>query len=123
MPGGEQAQPPLLPRDPGAAAQGLVDGAGDGGDGDVHELLPVVAQQGEVAALRAEDLGELADVESSTRLSRSAASPPRHNMVNSTGSTATGSPTRAAPARNGPGSPNTTASAAITAAHANRGWR
>jgi hypothetical protein len=61
--GGELAQALPLARDPGAVAQGLVDGAGGVADGGFHLLLLVVAQLGEVAALRAEDLGERADVE------------------------------------------------------------
>src|SRR5262249_33315205 len=55
--------PPLLARDPGAGAQGAVDGAGGVTDGGVHAQPVVLVGQGEVAALGAEDLGELADVE------------------------------------------------------------
>ena len=40
-----------------------MDGAGGVADGDVRKLPRVVAQLGEVVALRAEDLGKLADVE------------------------------------------------------------
>ena len=63
------------------------------------------------------------EAESSIRESRSAARAPCHNMANSTGSTASGSPTAAAPARSGPGSANASDRAAITAARAYRGWR
>ena len=52
-----------MARDPGAAAEGLVDGLGGGADGGLDVLPRVVVQQGEVAALRLEDLGERADVE------------------------------------------------------------
>lgn len=52
-----------LARDPGAVAQGLVDGVGGGADGGLDVLPRVVVQLGEVAALGAEDLGERADVE------------------------------------------------------------
>ena len=52
-----------LARDPGSGAQGLVDGAGGVADGGLDLVLLVVVQPGEVAALGAEDLGELADVE------------------------------------------------------------
>jgi hypothetical protein len=52
-----------LARDPGAVAEGLVDGLGGGADGGLDVLPPVVVQLGEVAALRLEDLGELAGVE------------------------------------------------------------
>src|SRR5262249_31192362 len=57
--GGELAHPPLLAGDPGAAAHGVVDGAGG------VAQSPRVVQPGEVAvaALGAEDLGEGADVE------------------------------------------------------------
>jgi hypothetical protein len=61
--GGELAQALPLARDPGAAAEGLVDGLGGGADGGLDVLPRVVVQLGEVAALRLEDLGELADVE------------------------------------------------------------
>jgi hypothetical protein len=61
--GGELAQALPLARGPGAAAEGLVDGLGGGADGGLDVLPRVVVQQGEVAALRLEDLGELADVE------------------------------------------------------------
>ena len=61
--GGELAQALPLARDPGAAAQGLVDGVGGGADGGLDVLPRVVVQLGEVAALGAEDLGERADVE------------------------------------------------------------
>jgi hypothetical protein len=60
---GELAQPLLLARDPGAAAEGLVEDAGGVADGGVHVLPRVASQLGEMAALRAEDLGQLADVE------------------------------------------------------------
>lgn len=61
---GKLAQPPpLLARDPGAAAERVVDGLGGVADGGIHVLPGVVAHQGEVTALRAEDLGERADVE------------------------------------------------------------
>jgi len=59
--GWSQALP--LARDPGAAAEGLVDGLGGGADGGLDVLPRAVVQQGDVAALRLEDLGELADVE------------------------------------------------------------
>src|SRR5262249_1428234 len=61
--GGELAHPPLLARDPGAAAQGVADGAGGGVDRVPQ--LPRMVQLGEVAvaALGAENLGEGADVE------------------------------------------------------------
>ena len=52
-----------MARDPGAAAEGLVDGLGGGADGGLDVLPRVVVQLGEVAALRLEDLGERADVE------------------------------------------------------------
>ena len=61
--GGELVQPLPLARDPGAAAQGLVDGAGGVADGGLDVLPGVVVQLSVVAALRLEDLGELADVE------------------------------------------------------------
>ena len=61
--GGELAQALPLARDPGAAAEGLVDGLGGGADGGLDVLPRVVVQLGEVAALRLEDLGERADVE------------------------------------------------------------
>ncbi len=55
---GELAHPPLLARDPGAAAQGAVDGAG--GVADRVAQSPWVVQLGEVAvaALGAENLWE-----------------------------------------------------------------
>ena len=59
--GGELVQALLLDRDPGASAQGLVDGAGGLADGDVN-LLPWVRSWARVTALRG-DLRELADVE------------------------------------------------------------
>jgi hypothetical protein len=61
--GGELAHPPLLARDPNAAAQGVVDGAG--GVADRVPQLPRAVQPGEVAvaALGAENLWEGADVE------------------------------------------------------------
>ena len=49
-----------MARDPGAAAEGLVDGLGGGADGGLDVLPRVVVQLGEVAALRLEDHGELA---------------------------------------------------------------
>jgi hypothetical protein len=52
-----------LARGPGSGAQGPVDGAGGVADGGLDALPRVVVQVGEVAALGAEDLGELADVE------------------------------------------------------------
>jgi hypothetical protein len=61
--GGELAQALPLAGDPGAAAEGLVDGVGGGADGGLDALPGVLVQLGEVAALRLEDLGELADVE------------------------------------------------------------
>jgi hypothetical protein len=61
--GGELVQPLPLARDPGAAAQGLVDDVGGVADGGVDVLPGVVVQLSVVAALRLEDLGELADVE------------------------------------------------------------
>ena len=61
--GGELVQALPLARDPGSGAQGLVDGAGGVADGGLDLVLLVVVQLGEVAALGAEDLGELADVE------------------------------------------------------------
>ena len=61
--GGELVQALPLARDPGAAAQGLVDGAGGGADGGLDVLPRVAVQLGEVAALRLEDLWERADVE------------------------------------------------------------
>ena len=61
--GGELLQALALARDPGAGAQGLVDGAGGVTDGAVHVLPRVMVQLGEAVALRAEDLGERADVE------------------------------------------------------------
>src|SRR5712691_2637871 len=61
--GGELVHALPLAGDPGSAAQGLVDGAGGGADGGLDFLLLVLAQLGEVAALRLEDLGEPADVE------------------------------------------------------------
>ena len=61
--GGELVQPLPLARDPGAAAQGLVDGVGGVADGGLDVLPGVVVQLSVVAALRLEDLGELADVE------------------------------------------------------------
>ena len=61
--GGELAQALPLARDPGAAAEGLVEGPRGITDGGVDVLPLVVAQPGEVAALGAEDLGERADVE------------------------------------------------------------
>ena len=61
--GGELAQALPLARDPGAVAEGLVDGLGGGADGGLDVLPWVVVQLGEVAALHLEDLGELADVE------------------------------------------------------------
>jgi hypothetical protein len=61
--GGELVQALPLARDPGAAAEGVVDGAGGLADGSVHVPPVVLVHQGEVAALRVEDLGELADVE------------------------------------------------------------
>ena len=51
--GGELLQAVPLARDPGAAAQGLVDGAGSGADGGVDVLPRVMVQLGEVAALSA----------------------------------------------------------------------
>ena len=50
--GGELVQPLPLARDPGAAAQGLVDGAGGVADGGLDVLPGVVVQLSEVAALR-----------------------------------------------------------------------
>ena len=61
--GGELLQALPLARDPGSAAQGLVDGLGGGADGGLDVLPRVVVQLGEVAALGLEDLGELAGVE------------------------------------------------------------
>jgi hypothetical protein len=61
--GGELVQPLPLARDPGAAAQGLVDGVGGVADGGLDVLPGVVVQLSVVAALRLEDLGELAGVE------------------------------------------------------------
>jgi hypothetical protein len=61
--GGELVQPLPLARDPGAAAQGLVDGVGGVADGGLDVLPGVVVQLSVVAALRLEDLGEPADVE------------------------------------------------------------
>ena len=61
--GGELVQALPLAGDPGAVAQGLVDGAGGGADGGLDVVPRVVVQLGVVAALRAEDLRERADVE------------------------------------------------------------
>src|SRR6185437_9076306 len=61
--GGELAQALALARDPGAAAQGLVNGADGVADGGLDVLPGVVVQLSVVAALRLEDLGEGADVE------------------------------------------------------------
>ena len=61
--GGELAQALPLARDPDAVAQGLVDGLGGVTGGGVDFMPRVAVQLGEVAALRLEDLGELADVE------------------------------------------------------------
>ena len=61
--GGELLHALPLAGDPGAVAQGLVDGAGGGADGGLDVLPRVVAQLGEVAALGVEDLRERADVE------------------------------------------------------------
>ena len=61
--GGELTQALPLGWDPGAGAQDLVDGTGGVADGGLDALPPVVVQLGKVAALRAEDLGELGDVE------------------------------------------------------------
>jgi hypothetical protein len=61
--GGELLQALPLARDPGAAAQRVVDGARGGADGGLDMLPRVVVQLGEVAALGAEDLRERADVE------------------------------------------------------------
>jgi len=63
VPGGELLQALRLARDPDAGAQRLVDGAGGVADGGLGFVPLVVAQLSEVAALRAEDLGERADVE------------------------------------------------------------
>ena len=52
-----------LAGDPGAVAQGLVDGVGGGADGGLDVLPRVVVQRREVAAPGAEDLRERADVE------------------------------------------------------------
>ena len=49
--GGELLQALLLARDPGAVAQGLVDGVGGGADGGLDVLPRVVVQLREVAAL------------------------------------------------------------------------
>src|SRR5262245_58877504 len=54
--GGELAQAPPLAGDPGAGAQGVVDGAGGAADSRVDLPPVVVVHQGEVTALRAEDL-------------------------------------------------------------------
>ena len=61
--GGELTHPPLLARDPGARAQGVVDDAG--GVADRVPQAPRMVQLGDVAvaALGAENLGEGADVE------------------------------------------------------------
>lgn len=59
---GELLQALPLARDPGVGAQGLADSAGGGADGCLDLVPLVVVQLGEVAALRAEDLGERADV-------------------------------------------------------------
>jgi hypothetical protein len=61
--GGELQEALPLASDPDAGAEGLVDRAGSVADGGLDVLPLVVAQLGEVAALRAEDLGERADVE------------------------------------------------------------
>jgi hypothetical protein len=61
--GGELLQALPLARDPGAAAQRVVDGARGGADGGLDVRPRVVVQLGEVAALGAEDLRERADVE------------------------------------------------------------
>jgi hypothetical protein len=61
--GGELVQAPPLPGDPGAAAQGMADGAGGAADGGVNLVPVMLMDQSEVAALGAEDLGERADVE------------------------------------------------------------
>lgn len=50
---GDVAQARPLARDPGASAQGLVDGAGSVADGGLDFLPLVVVQLGEVAARRA----------------------------------------------------------------------
>jgi hypothetical protein len=61
--GVELAEALQLPRGPGAGAEATVDGVCGLADG-VIDLPPVVmAQLGEVAPLRAEGLGERADVE------------------------------------------------------------
>ena len=61
--GGELAQPPPLAGHPGVGAQRLLDGAGGVFDSGVHVPPVVVVDQGEVAALGADDLREGADVE------------------------------------------------------------
>jgi hypothetical protein len=61
--GGDLLQVLPLARDPGAAAEGLVDGVGGGADGGLDVPPRMAVQLGEVAALRLEDLGERADVE------------------------------------------------------------
>jgi hypothetical protein len=61
--GGKLVQPLPLAGDPGAGAEGVVDGASGVADGYVHVPPVVVAHTGEVAALGAADLGKLADVE------------------------------------------------------------
>ena len=53
LPPGAQVELALT-RGPGAVAQGLAGGVGDG----VVDVPPVVVQQGEVSALGAGDLGE-----------------------------------------------------------------
>jgi hypothetical protein len=61
--GGELAHPPLLARDPGAAAQGVADGAGGVADRVPQPPRMVLLGEVAVAALGAENLGEGADVE------------------------------------------------------------
>jgi hypothetical protein len=61
--GSELAQALLLARDKGPGAQGRADGAGGVADGGVDVLPRVVAGEGEVTAVGAEDLRERADVE------------------------------------------------------------
>ena len=61
--GVELAQALPLARGPDAGVEGAVDGAGGVADGGVDVLPLVAVQLGEVAALRLEDLRQLADVE------------------------------------------------------------